>query len=477
MQHREQWVPHEYQRKAIRFAVKNSAAALLLDLGMGKTGIAASTFIALKKAGVVNRALVIAPRRPCYSVWSNERYGELGRWENFSDIKISLLHGRHKEDALEEEADLYVINFEGIKWLLESGGLRTRWARDIDMLIVDELSKFKHPRSQRFKLMRPHLGRFKRRLGLTGSPASNGLIDLFGQMYVVDQGETLGRYITHYRHKYFVPSGFGGYTWKLQDGAEEKIRAAIKPHSLSMRAKDHLDMPMLVERDIWVDLPDKAARIYHDIEEEFFALIDDQTVTAVNAAVASRQCRQVASGSLYKPIPMGEPKLTAKRQVIKIHDAKIEALKDLVEEMQGSPLLVAYSFDHDYQSICDGLGYTVPALRGGTSDKVASKIIAEWNAGEIPVLCGHPAAMGHGLNLQQSGNHICWYSLTWDYELYVQLNGRVYRQGSKAKRVFIHRLLARNTIDEAVASAIVKKGRVQDTLLDSLRRYRAERRR
>ena len=407
-------------------------------------------------------------------VWTKERGGEIHKWKNdFGHLEVSLLHGPKKEDRTEDFSDLYVINFEGLAWLITSGNLK--WLmknRGVDTLIIDELSKMKHTKSKRFKLLKPYLPRFAIKWGLTGSPAPNGLIDLFGQIYTVDIGKALGKFITHYRHKYFLPSGYGGYTWKLREGADKEIQKAIKHVALSTKAEDHLDLPQMITQDIYITLPKKARKQYNELEEQFITYLGEEAVTAANAAVASGKCRQVASGGIYanpEEVINLPTTPTFKRRVLPIHDEKTKALVELVDELQGSPLLVAYEFKHDLTRIKAALG-DVPAINGQTKDSVAVEIVRAWNAGELPVLCGHPAAMAHGLNLQESGHHICWYSPTWNFEYYDQTNRRIYRQGSKAKRVFVLRLLARDTLDETIAEVLGKKQRSQNSLMKALKK-------
>jgi SNF2 family DNA or RNA helicase len=388
------------------------------------------------------------------------------------DLGVALLHGKDKAKEVQKDADLYVINPDGLQWLVESGHLASLLKRGVDLLVVDELSTFKHIRTKRFKLIKPWLKLFKYRWGLTGSPASNGLLDLFGQIYMLDLGASLGPYITHYRYQYFMPTGYMGYEWRLQDQAEEKIYKAIKDVALSIRAKDHLDLPALVEQDLWVSLPEKAKVIYDDLEKDMIATIENEEVTASNAAVVSSKCRQVASGGVYVDkdpdlLPCGS------RKALYVHDEKTEALKELIDELQGAPLLVAYEFDHDLQRIRKLLGTKTPAINGATTDKEAGSLIDQWNKGLLPVLCGHPAAMGHGLNMQGFGSHVCWYSLTWNFELYDQLIRRVWRQGQK-NTVVVHRILARKTVDEVVAKALKSKKTNQDALLEALKLFAKE---
>jgi SNF2 family DNA or RNA helicase len=467
------WVPRDYQKVAVSWLIKHPEAALFLDPGLGKTSAALAAFKLLRKAQGARKCLIIAPKRVCYLVWTHDEGGELAKWADFHDLKVKLLHGPDKEDRVVEDADVYVINPDGMKWLIDSKHIDKLIKKGVDLLIVDELSAFKHANTKRFKQIKPHLGRFRRRWGLTGSPASNGLIDLFGQVYMLDLGQRLGRYITHFRHKYFLPTGFKGYVWKPQEGAEDAIYKAISDLALSMKAEDHLDLPDLVEQNIWVELPKKVRQVYDALEEDLIALLEKETVTAANAAVASGKCRQVASGGVYSDVefdPKAEVPVMKRRKINHLHDEKTEALVELVDELQGSPLLVGYEFDHDLERIRKALG-NIPAINGKTSGKETNKLAAAWNRGELPVLAGHPMAMGHGLNLQASGNHICWYSLTWNYELYDQFNRRVYRQG-QTKRVIVHRILARGTLDETVAQVLSSKERGQNALFQALKKIK-----
>lgn len=469
-------IPHDYQKRAVLWLVRHAEAALLLDPGLGKTAISLLAFLALRKKKLVGKMLVVAPLRPAALVWTKNPGGELAKWSDFGDLTVSLVHGSEKKRiaALAVDADIYVINYEGLSWLCTKVG---KWApmdellkKGVNVLCFDELSKMKHSQTKRFKVMKPWLRFFKRRWGLTGSPVANGMLDLFGQIYALDMGRRLGRYITHYRFNYFNATGYGGYTWVIQEGAEKKIYAKLSDLALSMRAEDHLDLPELVERNLYVDLPTKARRIYKEMEDELLAWLDSGEVTAANAAVASGKCRQIASGGIYVEDVLSP---TKKRGVEEIHDAKVEALADLVDELQGAPLLVAYEFHHDLARIRRKLG-KVPAIEGGMSMKTTAALTHEWNAGKLPVLCGQPGAMAHGINLQACGHHIAWFSLTWNYELYDQFIRRVYRQGQR-NRVMVYRLLARETVDEAVLKALTSKERGQNTLLEALKTMRRSR--
>lgn len=476
------WMPHSYQKKAVKFLLEHAAGALFLDPGLGKTSITLAAIKMLKQKKVLDKVLLIAPLRVCYSVWPKE----VEKWEDFNDIKVVVLHGPNKDALLKTEADVYVINPEGLEWLLQVKKTKTptgktkvdvdlrRWkALGFDTLVVDELSKFKHTNTNRFKALKLVLHTFRRRWGLTGSPASNGLMDLFGQCYILDQGRTLGPYITHYRMKYFVPS-YDGFSWNIREGAEQEIYERLNPLALRMAADDYLDMPTLIENNIRVDLPEKVMEIYDRLENDLIAKLDAKVVVASNAAAASMKCRQVANGGIYlDPEVEALVKLPkSKREWVNLHTEKVDALADLIEELQGSPILVAYDFEHDLDRLRERLGQDIPYIGGGVTAKRSAELEKAWNAGHLPVLLGHPQAMAHGLNLQEVGHHVCWHSLTWDYELYDQFIRRVLRQGNKSKKVFVHHIIARGTIDEAILAAVKSKRRGQNALFDALKKLR-----
>lgn len=475
------WQPHPYQKKAVKWLLEHAAGALWLSPGLGKTAATLAAFKFLKDRGLASKALVIAPLRVCHSVWPNE----MRKWDDFLDMRCAVLHGPKKEELLRDMADLYVINPDGLPWLLNVtrertlGGKRVRvevdmkrWkALGFDLLVIDELSKFKHPQTQRFKALKQVVPTFPRRWGLTGSPAPNGLIDLFGQCFVLDEGRSLGRYITHYRSKYFTPNGppsepgkapKPAFGWKLQEGAAEKIYKRVKPLALRMAAEDYLDMPKLIENVVRVDLPEDARRVYDRLEEDLIAKLKRGVVVAANAAAASMKCRQVANGAVYVEGESG-------KRWRAVHDAKLDALEDLVDELQGEPLLVAYDFQHDLERILQRLGKRTPFIGGGVTPQRASAIEKAWNLGDVPVLLGHPQSIAHGLNLQGAGRHVCWHSLTWNFEHDEQFIARVWRQGQKASQVFVHRLVARDTVDETVMWALRSKRKGQQALFDALR--------
>lgn len=483
------WKPHRYQKRAVKFLLEHAAAALFLDPGLGKTSVTLAGLKFLIDRKQMEKILLIAPLRVCHSVWPRE----LKKWADFNSLRAVVLHGPKKDELLHEPADIFIVNPDGLPWLLDiektqtpSGKTRVnvdmkRWKKlGFDTLVVDELSKFKDPSTQRYKALKHVLPTFGRRWGLTGSPAANGLLDLFGQCYVIDEGRTFGKFITHYRTKYFTPS-WDGYNWDLKPDGEKEIYKRLKPLVLSMAAEDYLEMPKLIENDIWVDLPTEARRIYDTLEDALYVEIKNKTVVAANAAVASMKCRQVANGGVYVDESLTSlvklPKSKSKREWIDVHEEKTEAIADLVSELQGEPLLIAYDFEHDLQRLKARLGKNTPHIGGGVTAKRANELESLWNAGKLPVLLGHPQSLAHGLNLQGSGKHIAWHSLTWNYELYDQFIRRIFRQGQKSKQVFVHHILAADTVDEDVLKALRSKQKGQKALFDALQSRRLTRHR
>lgn len=464
------WTPHGYQKKAVKFLLEHAAAALLLDPGMGKTSVVLKTFMALKKAKVANKMLVIAPLRVCQLVWPQE----VKEWKDFLGLKVVVLHGPKKEQRLAEEADIYVINPEGLEWLILGGKGKQfdmrRWkALGFDTLCIDELTKFKHAKGTRFKMLKLVLDTFGRRWGLTGTPAPNGLLDLFGQMFVLDMGNALGRFITHYRVKYFRAVDPNGWKWVLQAGAAELIYERLKPLAMRASAEDHLELPEIVPLKIFVDLPPAARKLYDELEEELISEVEARTIVVANAAAASMKLRQLANGAIYVDDDVASKVKGKRRTVLEMHDEKIKALSDLVDELNGQPILVGYEFNHDLARLLNHFGKDTPYIGSGVNEKRAKEIEAAWNAGEIPVLLGHPASMGHGLNFQKgSAAHVAWFAQFWDLEMYDQFVKRVRRQGNKSKRVFVHHFMAKDTVDETIYFVQRSKERTQGALLEAL---------
>lgn len=401
----------------------------------------------------------------CYLVWPKE----VEKWADFEHLKVALLHGSKKDLALRSGADVYLINPEGTEWLFDAlGPKKDKWP--FDVLALDESTKYKNTRTIRFQTLRSRLHKFRRRYILTGTPAPNGLIDLFGQVFVMDLGRSLGQFITHYRMQYFDAVGWMGKHFVPRPGAEQKIYQALEPYVLRMDRKDYLSLPPLIPANHYVDLPPAARKTYDRLEDEFLVLFDKGKVTAANAAVLGGKLRQVANGGIY----LDEQPEERKRRVKEVHEAKTEALLDLLGELQGQPTLIAYEFLHDAQRIQRALkkaGYgDVPRVGGGVNMKATVEIERRWNAGELPLIVAQPQSVAHGLNLQKTGRAIIWYSLIWNFELYDQFVQRIWRQG-QTERVFVHHLIARNTRDETVMTGLRTKDRTQRALLDALRAY------
>lgn len=467
------WTPHKYQTKAVRWVLERFAALLLLSPGLGKTSIVIAAIKVLKNKGVFKGALVLAPLRVAYSVWP----AEVEKWADFKGLSVCVLHGKNKDlDLATVEADIYITNYESIEWLFGSAVNRKLLFKKVDTLVVDELSKMKHTNTKRFKAIKPYLNRFERRWGLTGSPASNGLLDLFGQVYTIDMGKALGQYITHFKNKYFYSTGYGGYTWALQPGADKLIYDAVKPLALTMQAEDYLDLPSIVPVNIYVELPPKVRKMYDEMEDELFAEFENSEYIALTAAAASMKCEQIANGAIYddKVDPKTGLPIMGKRAWNELHSAKLDALEEVLGELQGQPSLWAYHFKHDLERVVKLLGKDTPHC--DHSPKIVDGIFKQWNRNELPYLFGHPGSVGHGNNLQGGDcGHVGFFHITWDYDLYDQFIKRVKRQGNKVKTVFVYHIIAKNTVDEAKMAALHSKGKGQQALMDALKAYRKNR--
>jgi SNF2 family DNA or RNA helicase len=447
------WKPHEYQLRAVQRCIEVGAQMLILDPGLGKTSITLAVASLLRQKKIIRRTLIIAPLRVCQLVWP----AELKKWSDFAHLSLNVLHGKDKEKLFQQQADIDVINPDGLEWLLAHPNI------EYDMLVVDESTMFKNTQSKRFKLLKKHLNKFQRRYCLTGTPASNGLEDLFGQVYVLDQGGTFGRYVTHFRQEFFFATGFGGYTLVPKPHAEERIYEKLSPLATRMAASDYLELPPLINNTILVELPPTAARCYAEMEQQFLTeLLDGTTITAVNAAVKSGKLRQIAAGGLF--LPSGE-------EWENLHMEKTTALRELTESIPGRPVLVAFEFQHDLDRLQQEFGKDLPYIAGGVNEKRVKELEREWNLGRLPILAGHPRSMGHGLNLQERSDTVVWLTPTWDLELHDQFIRRVWRQGNKAPHVNCHYLIAQGTVDEAVMLAIANKSRTQNSLLLALREY------
>lgn len=431
--------------------LSQGAVGLFLDPGLGKTSICLGALSILKRDGLMKKTLIVAPIRPMYSTWPAEVY----KWDEFNDFTYSVVHGVEKAQRLREDVELYFINPEGLKWLMAQPNL-PNW----DTLIIDESTKFKDSSTQRFKVLKKVLPKFSRRWILTGTPVPNGLMDLFGQVYILDSGRSLGKYVTHFRSEFFMQAGWSKWNWVPQPGAFEKAVERISPLVLQLSAEDYLKMPELMFIDIPVKLSPEVMKLYNQVEGDFLAAVGDDVIVAANAAAAGTKCRQVANGAVYT----GEGD---DRVVTHVHDGKLDALEDLLEELNGHPVLLAYEFRHDRERIMARFPYAVDLKSGDVA-----KIVAEFNMGNVPLLIGHPASMGHGLNLQGSCHHVIWFGITWNLEYYDQLIARVYRQGQSHAIVYCYHLKALETKDEDVLEVLTKKDRTQQDLLKALTQHR-----
>lgn len=478
------WKPHAYQLKGVRWLLSHAGAGLFLDPGLGKTSITLAALKVLKGEGMLRGgALVVSPLRPLYNVWDPAgEESEPRLWTDFHGLKFSLLHGPRKEEALRRRADVYLVNPEGLPWLFGRLG-RKRF----DVLVVDESTVFKHSNTQRFRLLRGWLPSFARRWILTGSPSPNGLLDLFGQIYICDLGNALGRYITHYRLSYFEPTGFGGHTWVIQGNTdaerartEQRIYRRVEPLVLRMSEGDYLKLPKLhgaLAHDgapslVRVDLPAKAEAKYRELEELFFAELDGGTVTAANAGVKSMKLRQAANGGVYldrEVGPDGEPP-TGRRRWAHLHDAKTDAVVELLDDLDGRSSVIAVEFHHDAERLrMHRRLRNVPAIGEGTVRE--DRLLAQgWNRGEIQDIIVNPASFARGSNMQRGGDALIFHSMIWNFEHYDQLIRRFWRQG-RTRPFYVHHVVANGTSDMALVRALGRKSRVQRGLLDALREY------
>lgn len=440
------FIPHDYQQYAIDFIESHKTVAVLLDMGLGKTVI---TLTALNDLLFdhfeISRVLVIAPLRVARNTWPQE----IGKWEHLNHIRYSVAVGTEKErrDALRKQASLYIINRENVPWLVEKTDFT------YDAIVIDELSSFKNWSSKRFKALMKVRPLAKRVIGLTGTPSGNGLMDLFAEFKVLDMGQRLGRFITKYRQDYFVPDKRNGqvvFSYAPLPGAEERIYEKIADITISMKAADHLRMPALIESEYSVRMNEEEKKMYAEMCEQLVLQMKGDEVTAANAGVLSGKLAQMANGAVY----------TDDGATLHIHDRKLDALEDIIESMNGKPLLVAYWFRHDAERI----EKRVPCVRLDTDET-----IARWNRGEIPVALIHPASAGHGLNLQSGGSTLVWFGITWSLELYQQTVARLYRQGQSANTVVVQHIIAEGTIDEKILRALKRKDKTQTALIEAVK--------
>jgi SNF2 family DNA or RNA helicase len=446
---------HEYQRTAVEHIEENPYCGLFLDMGLGKTVSTLTAILDLLENCVISKVLVVAPKRVTQVTWGNE----IKNWEHLKGLRLSVIDGTadQRRAAMMADADIYAVSRDNIVWLIqEYGGVRLPY----DMVVIDELSSFKNHASKRFKAFRKVRKFIPRVVGLTGTPSPNGLIDLWAQMYLIDEGQRLGKSIGRYRDEFFTAGQRNGdivYSYVPKSPAEEteqKISTRISDICLSMTAEDYLKMPDKIMIYDNVEMDEKDYKRYKEFERErILELIDsDEPLSAASAAALSNKLQQFANGAVYD----------SERNVMQVHDQKIEKLKELVEAANGNPVLVAYSFKHDLDKITEALKEYKPVKLQTPAD------IQRWNEGKIQVLITHPASAGHGLNLQKGGNIIIWYGNTWSLELYLQFNARLYRQGQK-KPVYIHHIVTKGTVDEKIIRSLGGKKDTQDGLMNCIK--------
>ncbi len=445
--------PHDYQKYAIEFIESHPIAAVILQMGLGKT---VCTLTAIEHLMYdtfeVSKVLIVAPLRVAKVTWSDE----IDKWDHLSHLTYSVAVGSEKErlSALKKKADLYMINRENLQWLIEKSGLPF----DYDMVVLDELSSFKSWQSKRFRAFMKVRPKVQRVVGLTGTPSSNGLMDLFAEFKCLDMGERLGRFITQYRSAFFIPDRMNGqvvYSYKPRPFAEEEIYRRIGDITISMKALDHLKMPELIENRYPVYMDDGEKQQYESMKKDLILpYLENEAITAANAAALSGKLCQMANGAVYSD----------EGSVVHIHDRKLDALEDIIEAAQG-PILLCYWFKHDLERITKKLDELKVEYARISSDGS----IRMWNEGKFQVGLIHPASAGHGLNLQAGGNHIVWFGLTWSLELLEQSNARLWRQGQRAETVVVQYLVTAGTIDERILDAISKKEKDQNALIDAVK--------
>lgn len=440
--------PHEYQRYAVEYIKSHPVAAVLLSMGLGKTSISLTAINDLLfDSFEIHKVLIIAPLRVASVTWS----AEIEKWEHLKILKYSVVVGTEAErlTALNAQADIYIINRENVQWLIEKSGIPF----DFDMLVVDELSSFKNHQSKRFKALMKVRPKVKRAVGLTGTPSSNGLMDLFAEFKLLDMGARLGRFIGQYRNAYFSPDKRNGqiiYSYKPLPDAEQQIYEKISDITISMKSTDHLKMPELISTQYEVELSEEEKKKYEELKKDLILQLPDGEITAANAASLTGKLSQMANGAVYSD----------DESILEIHQRKLDALEDIIESANGKPVLVAYWFRHDLERI---------KKRFAVREIKTSRDIADWNNGSIPVAVIHPASAGHGLNLQSGGSALVWFGITWSLELYQQTNARLWRQGQTAETVVITHIIAKGTIDERIVKALKMKDTSQSALIDAVK--------
>ena len=441
------YVPHEYQTYATDFILTHPISAILIQMGLGKSVITLNAIYDLcLDSFYIRKVLVIAPLRVCSGVWP----AEIQKWDHLKGLTYSVAVGTETERraALQQTTDIHIINRENVQWLIEESGLPF----DYDMIIIDELSSFKSHQAKRFKSLMKVRPLVQRIVGLTGTPSSNGLMDLWAEFRLLDMGKRLGRFITHYRDEFFQPdkrNGMQVFSYKPRPGAEDEIYRRISDITISMKSTDYLQMPECVMNEARVTLSDHERKAYDTLRKELVLTLGDEEIDAVNAAALSGKLCQMANGAVY----------SEDKRSIHLHDRKLNMLEDLIEGANGKPVLVAYWYKHDLERIRKRFKVREIRMTGDIDD---------WNAGTIPVGLIHPASAGHGLNLQAGGSTLIWFGLTWSLELYQQTNARLWRQG-QTETVVIHHIITQGTIDEQIMKALHNKDKTQAALIEAVK--------
>lgn len=460
-------IARPYQFEGVKKMVSQACLGLLMKPGLGKTSVVLMAISLLKQAGFVQKTLVICPIRPMYNVWPNQP----GDYKEFKGLRVKVLHGPKKEQALlSDDADIYVVNPDGLEWLFGANVVksskgnktaldpaRVRYIREkFQMLVVDESTKFKNSQTNRFKLLRQIVKFFKRRYIMTGSPTPKGLLDLFGQIYILDEGQSLGSYISHYRNEYFYPGGYGGYEWSPKDNAKERITNKISPLTMVVEAEGNIELPRVLSNDIFFDLPATAQALYTKMENDLMA----GEVVAANAAVASSKCRQICNGGLYSSDEEGKGTYEI------VHMEKIAAVQELLEQLGGAALLITYEFEFDRIQLS---ALNIPSISTGNA-KRDSETIAKFARGELIAVMGHPQSISLGIDgLQHHCRDICMVGINWSLENYEQVIDRVRRSGNPNDSITLHRILARGTVDERVIRVLDARDKEQVDFLKALK--------
>jgi SNF2 family DNA or RNA helicase len=449
------WNPKPYQVRAIRLLLSQASVGLFLDPGLGKTSICLAAIKILLQKKMIRKVLIIAPLRAIHNTWPDE----IKKWEEFRELSFTIVHGSQKAYNVGVPSDITLINSEGLEWLLTAtGGTLSQY----DVLIIDESSRFKNSQTKRFKMLKPLLDGFARRWILTGTPCPNGLEDLFGQVYILDLGRSLGRFITHFRRDYFHLAGYNLYDWKPNKDAWEKVTEKISPLILQLSAEEYLQMPELVNVTTLVTLPSSIMKVYESLESEYYAKLQDVELVAGSPAIVGQKLRQIANGFFYQ-----------EGKAIDVHDRKLQALESILQELGPKPVLILYEFNRDKERICS-LIPECKILGGGLSPKEESAIIKGFNDGSITRLAGHAGSMGISLNLQGVCQHVVWFGIPWNLEHYDQAITRVWRQGQTHDHVFVYHIVAKSTKDEEVMLVLGEKDRTQQGLLKRLSAHRRD---